>query len=179
MRIPHVRFTVRRMMLSLAAIALILGTSIQTVRLKRQRDYCLLWAEIHAQSERSNFEIAQSSNEMAERTESAIATLESFALDPRKERSKFEVEWVTTIVERKKREASKLRDRTTELRDRATRYSKVAAFHADLKRMYLRAAARPWRHVEAEPGIRAYNWSNSGDYGRALAAYEEAILGDP
>lgn len=48
------------------------------------------------------------------------------------------------------------------------------------KRKYVRAAARPWWPIEPdppppEPDRQGIYWTERGEYGRALAAYEEAI----
>ena len=59
MRMPRVRFTVRRMMLAVAIIAITLGVGIEACRLKRFREECLLKANYHAGLEVMNSESAR------------------------------------------------------------------------------------------------------------------------
>ncbi len=70
MRWTRLRFTVRRMMIVVAALALILGGSLEAIRLKRYRDECLKRAGTHAQWEQTYFSMEQSSREMVDLYES-------------------------------------------------------------------------------------------------------------
>jgi hypothetical protein len=49
MRLPHIRFTVRRMMIAVAVMALMFGAA----RLWQRRDFCLRRAALHARWEAS------------------------------------------------------------------------------------------------------------------------------
>ena len=69
-------------------------------------------------------------------------------------------------------------------RGEAARFAESAAYHAALKRKYLRAVARPWKSVEPDPPppeleARGPYWEERGEYRQALAAYEEALRDDP
>jgi hypothetical protein len=60
----------------------------------------------------------------------------------------------------------------------------MTTYHSTLKRKYLRAAAGPWWSVESDPPppddrARGRFWAERGEYGRALAAYEETIRSNP
>ena len=50
MRMPRVQFTIRRIMIVIAAIAVVLGVGLEGWRLKRFRDQCLMKAQFLADS---------------------------------------------------------------------------------------------------------------------------------
>ena len=60
MRLPHVRFTVRRMMVAIAVLAIVLGCTIEAIRAKRRRDVFLNMARAHAQDEQFNLAMVRS-----------------------------------------------------------------------------------------------------------------------
>ena len=51
MKLPRVRFTIRRLMIAVAAIGTALGVGVEVVRLKRHCDQCLVKANEHASAE--------------------------------------------------------------------------------------------------------------------------------
>jgi hypothetical protein len=57
MRLPRVRFTVRRMMIAIATLAVVLAGFLEAIRLKRQRDVILEMPAKHSQAEQFNLAI--------------------------------------------------------------------------------------------------------------------------
>jgi tetratricopeptide (TPR) repeat protein len=177
MRRPKV--TVRRMMFVIAALALVLGGSIEGIRLKRKRDEYLKIAATHAQFEAGNRQMQLSSVEMVQSTESFSEQMKALqrsfpGRSPRfaemeKIQSKF-AEDQKAIATRERQEAAK--------------YASLAEYHGALKGKYLRAGARPWISVEPDPpppdaAGRGRFWAERGRYIQARTAYEEAIRLDP
>ncbi len=178
MRWPCPRFTVRRIMVAVAVLALILGGSLEAIRLKRYRDECLTRAATHAESERYSRGMEHMAREMAETAESFLAILQRWTV------SRGSFLRMTTIIreaERKRAELAEQQKRSAaDERGQEARYAEYAAYHEALKRKYLRAAARPWQSVEPdppppEPQARGPYWSERGEYHQALTAYEEAL----
>lgn len=172
MRLPCPRFTVKRLMVAVAAVALVLGCSIEAVRLKRWRDVALKRAQEHAQHEQLNRDLERSALEMV-KTQEWIADRDP-ALSRRLER--LDRKWAEFVGQQKAAAA--------EERDRAAKYAEAAAYHAALRWKYLRAAAHPWLPVEADPPPpdpqgQGRHWADRGRYSRALASYEEALRLDP
>ncbi len=66
MRLPRMRFTVRRMMLAVAFLALVLGGSVGAIRLKQRRDAFVNLAFAHAHDEDSNRSSEKSARRMVE-----------------------------------------------------------------------------------------------------------------
>jgi tetratricopeptide (TPR) repeat protein len=182
-RLPRIRFTVRRMMAAVAVTALILGGSVEAVRLKRQRDKFLTKAAEHArgkevalETERLCVERAQSFKSSWERIAphlngrglgvatdqrvAAIAEMEtSRAVVLDKDVAKWRWEWWAR---------------------QAAMYHASAAYHTALNQKYREAASRPWLSIELdplppEPEDQGHYWTERGDHGRARAAYEQAI----
>ena len=94
-----------------------------------------------------------------------------------KDRMQKFAEQESEFAEQDKAEAAQQRSRTE-------MYAESAAYHAALKRKYMRAAARPWWSIEPDPpppdaAGRGSYFSERGHHSRASAAYEEAIRLDP
>src|SRR5512144_337330 len=51
MKLPRVRFTVRRLMVAVATTAILIGTGMEGGRLIRRARYCQRWAKLHALTE--------------------------------------------------------------------------------------------------------------------------------
>jgi tetratricopeptide (TPR) repeat protein len=172
MRRSRLRFTVKRLMVAIAALALVLGCSIEAVRLKRWRDAALERAEMHAQLEHVNRDLERSALEMVKMHE-GIADRDP-ALSRR--RGQLVRKWAEYVRQQKAKAA--------EEREEAAKYAEAAAYHAALREKYRRAAAQPWRAVEADPPPpdphgQGRHWADRGRYSRALASYEEALRLDP
>ena len=190
MRFPRVRFTVRRIMAVVAVIGLVLGVSIEAFRLKRQRDTFLKLAAEHEDIEKIYRQAEQFNLEMAQLSESSFAMEESFRtkvderikagseLRSRAIQSRHERDDRLTEFARKRKEAGR------QNRLDAAVYHRSAMYHGTLKQKYRAAAARPWRSIEPDPpppGLsdRAMFWSERGNHGQAVAAYEELLERDP
>jgi tetratricopeptide (TPR) repeat protein len=190
MRLPHVRFTVRRMMVEIAVLAIVLGCTIEAIRAKRRRDVFLNKAQAHARDEQFNLVMVRSARQQATLAESDLKWLESVSLDPGRAEP---LEWPYSDPALRQRlealswpraEMERVRGNAAWHRDRAARHAEMTAYHSTLKRKYLRAAAGPWWSVESDPPppddrARGRFWAERGEYGRALAAYEEAIRSNP
>jgi tetratricopeptide (TPR) repeat protein len=155
MRLPRVRFTVRRIMAVVAVISLVLGVSIEAFRLRRQRETYLRLVTEHKLQEGHYQLLEQSELEMAAFDESFLKQIETQAGSRPKARS---------LVA-------------------AVTFHKSAQYHAALKQKYLTAAARPWRSIEPDPPPRdlvgrATYWSERGDHRQAVSAYEEFLRSD-
>jgi tetratricopeptide (TPR) repeat protein len=185
MRLPRVRFTVRRIMAVVAILALVLGVSVESIRLKRQCDKFRSLAAGHGQQEtfyrqmeQSVIELAQIEESSGERTKELNESMSHF-VSPRLGGQKVQEmrrRWAE-FSEQQKNEAAK--DRA-----RAAMHHDSADYHAALKRKYSAAAARPWRSIEPDgpppdPDTRAPYWSERGNYGLAVAAFREVLKRDP
>jgi hypothetical protein len=177
------------MMVAIAVLAIVLGCTIEAIRAKRRRDVFLNMARAHAQDEQFNLAMVRSARQQVVRGESALKWLEFFSLHPGKAevlaspysdpalRQSFEAfSWEGEI--------ERVRGNAAWHRDRAAKHAEMAAYHSTLKRKYRRAAAGPWWSVESDPPppdrrARGRFWAERCEYGRALAAYEEAIRSNP
>jgi hypothetical protein len=108
MKLPCVRFTVRRLMIAVAVVAVLLGASDAVARLREQAFTCQLIAGIHALGEELH-----THPEKYEGTCMGWAA-PTFQADPRLD-------------------------------------SKLAVYHAALRRKYESAAAHPWLAVDPDP----------------------------
>ena len=172
MRLPRLRFSVKRLMVAIAALALVLGCSIEAVRLKRWRDVALKRAQVHAQLEQLNRDLERSALEMVKTYEWSAVRDPVFS----QRLEQWARKWAEFVAQQKAGAAQE--------RDRAAKYAEAAAYHAALRGKYLRAAAQPWRAVEADPPPpdpqgQGRHWADRGRYSRALASYEEALRLDP
>ncbi len=200
MRWPRLRFTVRRMMIVVAVLALILGGSLESIRLRRYRDECLKRAGTHARWEQSYLARERLSLAMEQSARETADLVEPFLVRKLEERSArlknrlsermlegMDRRTRTHILESERRQAElaeQPKKQAAEKHAEAVRFAEFAAYHTALKRKYLRAAARPWRSVEPdppppEPEARGVFWSERGEYDRALAVYEELLRDDP
>ena len=76
MRLPRVRMNVKQLMITIAALAIVLGCSIEGIRLKRRRDAFLQTAAEHGLFEYVSREDQKSALEMAEHADQGRARLE-------------------------------------------------------------------------------------------------------
>jgi hypothetical protein len=113
MKLPRVRFTVRRMMVGVAVAAVLIGGGIEVARLNRLRASHLYDAAYHARRE--------------------VEELRNLANFDRGRRGG----------------AANANDRQILLMERASRLR--VAYHAELKRKYVKAANRPWESVAPDP----------------------------
>jgi tetratricopeptide (TPR) repeat protein len=178
MRIPRIRFSVQRLMIAVAGIALALGLGLEVIRLKRYRDQCMAKANQHGQAELTYLA-------MEKRTRQTAAEVESFGTEslkmsgetiraPRNASLKKSHDKIQRLL-KEANEAQAARGQ-----DEAPKYAEYAAYHASLKGKYLRASDFHWPTVEPdppppEPEARGFYWSERGEFARAMAAYEEAL----
>jgi tetratricopeptide (TPR) repeat protein len=168
-------------MAAVAVLALILGGSVEAVRLRRQRDEFLKKAAEHAAREELALEMERSFVEMAQFSQSL-----SERLAPRLNRFGLRVAGgrLAEIAEKQSGMVKQQNEDAAKQRGQAVLYHKSAAYHAALKRKYRDAASRPWRSIEPDPvppdpADQTRYWTERGDYGRARTASEEAIEQDP
>jgi tetratricopeptide (TPR) repeat protein len=167
------------MMIAIAALAIVLGTSIEAIRLKRWRDESLRRAQAHAQYERSYLAFEEFSRGMAKLYSDSAQKFEKRSSPGVLSRLLGFKSW-PEIAEFQSKVAEREKASAIEERDRAAKFAEAAAYHSALKRKYLGAASRPWLFVEPDPpppdptGQGRY-WSERGEYRRALVSYEEAI----
>jgi tetratricopeptide (TPR) repeat protein len=185
MRFFRVRFSVRRMMGVVAVLALVLGVSVESIRLKRQRDKFRILAAEHGQQEavyrlmeQSAIEMAQIGEFSGEQTKELNESM-SHSVSPR-----LGGQRVQEIRRRWAEYTEQQKDEAAKERAQAAMHHESAEYHAALKRKYSVAAARPWRSIEADgpppdPDTRAPYWSERGNYGLAVAAYREVLKRDP
>lgn len=148
-------------MIAIAALALVLGCSIEAVRLKRWRDFFLNQAAEHELAEvisRGDESLQLGIADVWEKLSSSGGNLALFGA----------------------------RGKAAESRTRAAELAETAAYHRGLKEKYRGAAARPWRSVGPDPPPPAHEHEATGRYRAergehelARAAYEEAIRSDP
>jgi tetratricopeptide (TPR) repeat protein len=183
MRLPRVRFTVRRLMAVVAALALVLGVSIEAIRLSRQRDRYLKLASENGQSEivyrtleRSQLALAQIDESSAELSWRIRRPVIPFVYPD--DAHIPEKDLTSARIARKKSDDAK------SARAQAKLHHETAEYHAGLKQKYLAAAARPWLSLGPDPPPpdpirRAFFWYQRGDHQRTVSAYREALKIDP
>lgn len=186
---PRTLFTVRRMMFAIAALAVILGGSIEAIRLKRTHDEFRKIAAEHARRETDYRQAGKSYAQMAQMVESFLHDEKSLLERLEGHHSKSPGQGLRSgaFEELQSKLRNKYRSNATNgtmEREEAARSAELAEYHATLKRKYLRAAARPWLSVEPDPpppdpAGRGRYWAERGEYIRARSAYEEAIGLDP
>jgi tetratricopeptide (TPR) repeat protein len=188
------------MMIAVAALALILGVSLEAIRLKRRRDEFLKRAVTHAQLERVFRDSGAALRKVAALEESVPELLGNHSASQGIGYTKTSLLGISsrtrTLIRESQRKPAELAERKpvelAELRQKAVarhrsltaRFAESAAYDTALKQKYLQAAARPWQSVEPDPPppeseFQGLYWSERGDYHRALAAYEEALRDDP
>jgi hypothetical protein len=151
-RLLRMRFTVRRMMAAVAALALVLGGAVESIRVKRQRDEYLKIAGEHGIDEalyRGLERDAIDSAQLSETLLESMSVLNEIRSRPRVLGSAGqqirEMSLPGTELGAQEKE-----DAANE-RAGAALHHKSAMYHAALKRKYLAAAARPWRRIEPDP----------------------------
>jgi tetratricopeptide (TPR) repeat protein len=186
MRLRLMRFTVRRMMIAIAALAITLGASIEAVRLKRQRDEFLKRAAEEAKYESDDLQWERFLTESAESEESRSEQdkLARSAFKGSTGLSEKRSQILAVLEAQQSIWAAESRIETARQRDQAKLHASGAAYHAALKRKYERAAMSNWSSVEpdAPPPVlldQARYWAERGQNARALGAFEEAIRLDP
>jgi tetratricopeptide (TPR) repeat protein len=78
MRLPRVRISLKKLMIAIAALAIVLGCSIEGIRLKRRRDAFLQKAAQHGEFEYMSREDQKSALEMAELADERRSSLAKF-----------------------------------------------------------------------------------------------------
>jgi tetratricopeptide (TPR) repeat protein len=182
-RLPRVRFTVRRLMAVVAALALVLGVSVEAVRLSRQRGRYLKLASENGQNELHYRTLERSQLSLAEINESSA----EFRRKIRIPVIPFVYPDDAHILEKdltSARIARKETDDARSARAQAKLHHETAEYHAGLKQKYLAAAARPWLSIgpdppPPDPTRRASFWYERGDHRRTVSAYREALKADP
>jgi tetratricopeptide (TPR) repeat protein len=178
------------MMVAIAVLAIVLGCTIEAIRLKRRRDVFLKLAQAHARDEQLNLVIVRSARQQVAMAESTLEWLGFLSLESGKAEALGSPysdpalrQWLEAFSWRRA-EIERVRWNAAWHRDRAAKHAEMAAYHLSLERKYLRAAAGPWWSVESDTPppdqqARGRFWAERGEYGRALAAYEEALRSNP
>jgi tetratricopeptide (TPR) repeat protein len=191
MRFFRVRFTVRRIMAVVAVLALVLGVSVEAIRLKRQRDKFRSLAAQYGQLEARSRRLEQRSIETAQIGDSGgelakkLNEIMSQSVSPRRggqdarEMRRRRAEFTEQL-----KHTEQLKDVAAKVRAQAAMHHKRAEYHAALRRKYSAAAARPWRSIEPDgpppdPDTRALYWSVRGNHELEVAALEEVLKSDP
>jgi Tfp pilus assembly protein PilX len=130
MPMPRVRFTVRRMMIAVAVVAVLIGVGLQIRRAIRFSRLSANYLELAAMD--AEYE---SILRKRERNHRELAEIERESAD------KFQQ---SSIVELWRRLAQ-------EDTDRADKFKLLAEYHASMKAKYQAAARRPWLHIEPDP----------------------------
>jgi tetratricopeptide (TPR) repeat protein len=166
-----------------AALALVLGVSIEAIRLSRLRDRYLKLASDNGQSEtlyrtleRSQLSLAEINESSAEFRRKILRPVIPFVYPddahiPEKDLTSARI-------------ARKETDDARSARAQAKLHRETAEYHAGLKQKYLAAAARPWLSIGPDPPPpdpvrQASFWYERGDYRRTVSAYREALKIDP
>lgn len=183
MRLPRVRFTVRRMMMVVAVLALVLGLSVEAIRLRRARSNFLKLASENDQNERlfrlleaSRLSMADINESYAEHSKTIRRPLIPFVYPDDANIPEMNEQWAEAARQKS--------DDVKKERAQAKIHHEMAEFHAALREKYLAAAARPWQSVEPDPlppdpMRRAFYWYERGDHRHTVSAYREALKNDP
>jgi tetratricopeptide (TPR) repeat protein len=183
MRLPRVRSTVRRMMALIALVALVLGVSVEAIRLKRARSEFLTRASANTSAEtyyrtleQSQLQLALAHESIAENSETFHGPAIPFVYPHDADSRELYERWAEAAGQRS-HDAKRERAQANSCHD-------MAEYHAALKQKYLAAAARPWRSIEPDPPPpdptnRAFYWYEHGDHRRTVSAYREALKTDP
>jgi tetratricopeptide (TPR) repeat protein len=183
MRLPRVRFTVRRMMALVAVTALVLGVSLEAVRMRRARSNFLKLASENGQSEvldriqeQNHLAWAQTRESSLELSRAMRGPVIPFVYPHDADSQELNDGWEEVVRQRS--------DEAKKMRAKAKVHHDTAEYHAALKQKYLAAAARPWLSVEPDPPppdpmLRAFYWYGRGDHRRTASAYRESLKIDP
>ncbi len=140
MRFPRVLFTVRRAMFAIAAVALVLGGSVEAIRLKRQREEFLKIAAAHGMDEAIYLIREGGAADMAEIAEAYPAQMKeirrSFPIPPLP-RTHGEVfkklnQRRASIEEQRSKDAERQKAIAAKHREEAAKYAEFAAYHTAL-----------------------------------------------
>jgi tetratricopeptide (TPR) repeat protein len=150
MKLSCVRLSVRWLMATIGSMAVVLGVGIEVVRLKKTRDRYLAKAAEFAEAEETSLGLTSW-------YEASVRVLEGTYTGD------------STFL-------SEAADRRADLAEAAADLE----YHSAMRWKYLRAAARPWRHVETDPPpptphAQARYWARRGDFARAAEAYREEL----
>jgi tetratricopeptide (TPR) repeat protein len=165
-----------------AVLALVLGVSVEAVRMRRARSSFLKLATENEQSEKFFRILAKNHLLMAEGLESAarhLGTIQRpvipFVYPQDEETREPHQSWAEAV--RQRTDASRSRAQ-------AKMHQETAEYHAALKQKYLAAAARPWQSIEPDapppdPTRQGSYWHDRGDHQRTVSAYRKALKVDP
>ena len=166
-----------------AALAVVLGVSVEAIRLNRQRDRYLKLASENGQTElryrtleRGQLALAEIDESSAELSSRVRRPVIPFVYPDDAHIPEKNLGWAR--IAREKRADAK------RARAQAKLHHETAEFHAGLKQKYLAAAARPWLSIGPDPPPpdpirRAFFWYERGDHRRTVSAYREALKVDP
>jgi hypothetical protein len=152
MRMPRVRFTVRRMMVAVAIAGVVTGIAV----LKKKRDGFLERARFHAMVEQSGLEIAESFFAVAgafrEFADGAMPadSLPRLVVHPTS-RPDDEYVFIPQHDPPAETDSGQLEQDGSGIAAIAFRNRENAAWHGALKRKYERAARYPWLPVAPDP----------------------------
>lgn len=152
MRLPRVRFTVRRMMIAVAVVAIALGIAFGVARLKRRRDAYLIKTASFASLEsfeirfrKSDLDYAQWARSMAEKERLFLKRMptEPGGLVPEEMRAASAALFAELADGHTQEAATSLQ--------KAELGARRAHYFGRLKRKYERAAFYPWLPVVPDP----------------------------
>jgi hypothetical protein len=130
MRLPRVRFTVRRMMIAVAVVAVLIGVGLhveRAIRFSRLSTNYVEFAAMYAEYESILRKRERNHRELAERE--------------RESADKFQRSSSVELWRRLAQEDT----------DRADKFKSLAEYHSRMKAKYQAAARRPWLDVEPDP----------------------------
>jgi hypothetical protein len=136
MRLPRVRYTIRRMMLVVTVVAFILAGIITPARLRGLRSHYRAKAADHASEAEVYGLMAETSS-----IEIKAIPMEAEMMELPGGVNRY------YTPEQRARRLARLLASEVRLRTEAAQYAALAAYHARLKVKYDRAAARPWEWI--------------------------------
>jgi hypothetical protein len=141
MRLPRVRSTVRRMMALIALAALVLGVSVEAIRMKRARSEFLTRASANTSAEtyyrtleQSQLQLALAHESIAENSETFHGPAIPFVYPQDADSRELYERWAEAAGQRS-HDAKRERAQANSCHD-------MAEYHAALKQKYLAAAAQ-------------------------------------
>jgi len=140
MRVPRVRFTIRRMMLIVLAVALIFGGIINPIRIRRLRTHYRAEAARHT-SEEELYRLHEEMTGMEIKHLPVEAEL---------------IKWGSGVngyytPEQRERRAGRVLASEGKLRADLACYTDLATYHAGMRVKYDLAATRPWAWIDPDP----------------------------
>jgi hypothetical protein len=139
MPLPRFRFSVRRMMVAVAVVAIVMGAD----NMRRRRDR---WRELgfrHQMGENSNLRLAKAHSETAAQDEAGAESHRAAAAAAHVDR--------TVNEEMHSGFAAAFAAQAAKERDGERKHLTLASFHGELRRKYERAARYPWLPVAPDP----------------------------